>query len=96
VVNAAALPGPWLAPVLAAETPARFRAGDRIAAARLPAGSVEADADATVGVDGAARRVALTGSPLRSLISSQTKRGWAEGNWDDREHTFAGEAIQSR
>ena len=36
VVNAAALPGPWLDTVRAANAPALFTCGDRIAAARLP------------------------------------------------------------
>jgi UDP-N-acetylglucosamine diphosphorylase/glucosamine-1-phosphate N-acetyltransferase len=74
LVNAAALPGAWFATALEDVGPARFMAGERLAAARLPAAQ--------------ARPLLETGAPLPralaplALPSRGVEARWIEHPWD--------------
>ena len=73
LVNAAALPGPWFAGALADVGPSCFMAGERLAAARLPAAQ--------------ARPLLEAGAPLPRALTSLAlpprgvETGWIERPW---------------
>lgn len=78
-VNAAALPGPWLAPFVTGSGPERLRTGERLVAARIPAGTRRSELPQGEGFESSLAGLAL---PDRQVEAQLLEHPWQLVGWN--------------